>query len=334
MKLTDFDYDLPEELIAQYPSQKRDEARLLVIDRRYKRISHDVFRNVGTYLPSSSLVVVNDSKVIQARLLGQKLRSGGQVEVFLLRHLEGRRFEAMLRPLKKIKEGEILLFPGDVRAKLVDRQAHIVEFDRDDVLKVLEKVGHIPLPPYIKRPDEDSDRINYQTVYAKHPGSVAAPTAGLHFTKPLMASLKKAGHSFAEVTLHVNYGTFKPVEEQDITQHPMHSEYYEIPAAAQKKLAGAKVLGQKLVAIGTTSCRTLEAFARTGKSEDDTNLFLYPGADFKMTDVLVTNFHLPRSTLLMLVSAFGGLDLIRRAYQEAIAEKYRFYSYGDAMIVL
>ena len=334
MKLSDFDYDLPEALIAQYPSLKRDDARLLVVDRRSGRVSHDIFRNVGTYLPPEGLLVVNNSKVIQARLIGQKVRSGGQVEVFLLKHLEGRRFEAMLKPLKKIQEGEILLFPGDVRAKLVDRFARTVEFDRDDVLKTLEKVGHIPLPPYIKRPDEDSDRVNYQTVYAKHAGSVAAPTAGLHFTKDLMASLKKAGHSFAEVTLHVNYGTFKPVEEEDITRHPMHHEHYEIPGAARQQILEAKAKGQKIVAVGTTSCRTLEAFARTGKAEDDTNLFLYPGADFRMTDTLITNFHLPRSTLFMLVSAFAGLDLVQRAYAEAIREKYRFYSYGDAMIVL
>lgn len=334
MKLSDFDYALPEELIAQYPSPRRDDARLLVVDRRSGHVSHDIFRNVGTYLPPEGLLVVNNSKVIQARLIGQKVRSGGQVEVFLLKHLEGRRFEAMLKPLKKIQEGEILLFPGDVRAKLVDRFARTVEFDRDDVLKTLEKVGHIPLPPYIKRPDEDSDRVNYQTVYAKYAGSVAAPTAGLHFTKDLMASLKKAGHSFAEVTLHVNYGTFKPVEEEDITRHPMHHEHYEIPDAAGKQLLEAKAKGQKVIAVGTTSCRTLEAFARTGKAEDDTNLFLYPGADFRMTDTLITNFHLPRSTLFMLVSAFAGLDLVQRAYAEAIREKYRFYSYGDAMIVL
>jgi len=334
IKLSDFDYALPEDLIAQYPSQKRDDARLLVVDRSSGRLSHDIFRNVGDYLSPASLLVVNNSKVIQARLVGQKARSGGQVEVFVLKHLEGRRFEAMLRPLKKIREGEVLLFPGDVRAKLVDREARIVEFDRDDVLKVLEKIGHIPLPPYIKRPDEASDRVDYQTVYAKCPGSVAAPTAGLHFTKDLIASLEKAGHSFAEVTLHVNYGTFKPVEEEDITRHPMHHEHYEIPGAAQKQLSKARAKGQKIVAVGTTSSRTLEAFGRTGKAEDDTNLFLYPGEDLRMTDMLVTNFHLPRSTLLMLVSAFAGLDLVHHAYAEAIREKYRFYSYGDAMIVL
>lgn len=334
MKLSDFDYDLPENLIAQYPCEQRDEARLLVVDRRTGGISHDIFRNAGQYLPPSSLLVINNSKVIQARLIGEKARSGGQVEVFILKHLEGRRFEAMLKPLKKIREGEVLLFPGDVRAKLVDRQARIVEFDRDNVLSVLEKVGHIPLPPYIKRPDESSDRINYQTVYAKQAGSVAAPTAGLHFTKPLMASLQQAGHSFAEVTLHVNYGTFKPVEEEDITRHPMHFEHYEIPADTQRKLTEARARGQKVVAVGTTSCRTLESFGRTGKMEDDTNLFLYPGAELKMTDALITNFHLPRSTLLMLVSAFAGLDLVRKAYAEAIKEKYRFYSYGDAMIIV
>ena len=334
MKLSDFDYELPEHLIAQHPSPERDGARLLVVDRRTGRISHDIFRHVGDHLPGPALWVLNNSKVIHARLLGQKARSGGQVEVFLLKALDGRRFEAMLRPLKKIQDGEALVFPGDVRAKLVDREARIVEFDRDNILSVLEKVGHIPLPPYIKRPDEDSDRINYQTVYAKQAGSVAAPTAGLHFTKPLMSSLEKAGHSFAEVTLHVNYGTFKPVEEEDITRHPMHREHYEIPAAARKELAEARSKGQKTVAVGTTSCRTLEAFARTGKTGGDTDLFLYPGADFRMTDVLVTNFHLPRSTLLMLVSAFAGLDLVRRAYAEAIREKYRFYSYGDAMVIL
>ena len=334
MKLSDFDYDLPEDLIAQYPCEKRDEARLLVVDRHSRQISHDIFHNIGRYLPASSLVVVNNSKVIQARLLGEKERSGGQVEVFILKQVQGRRFEAMLRPLKKIRDGEVLLFPGGVTAVVVDRDARLVEFDRDDVLKVLEKIGHIPLPPYIRRADEDSDRVNYQTVYAKYAGSVAAPTAGLHFTQPLLDSLKQAGHDVAEVTLHVNYGTFKPVEVEDITSHPMHVEHYEIPAPALRKLAAARAGQQKLVAVGTTSCRTLEAFARTGKAEGDTDIFLYPGADFRMTEVLVTNFHLPRSTLFMLVSAFGGLDLIRRAYEEAVRQKYRFYSYGDAMIVL
>ncbi len=334
MNLSDFDYVLPEELIAQYPSVKRDAARLLVVDTCKGLVSHDVFSNLAKYLPPASFLVVNNSKVIPARLLGHKTRSGGHVEVFLLKNLGGRRYEAMLRPLKKIQEGEKIEFGGDIAAVVVDRQARVVEFNRDDVLKALEAVGHIPLPPYIKRSDEPQDRVYYQTVYAKHPGSVAAPTAGLHFTQELMASLEWAGHEIAEVTLHVNYGTFKPVEVSDITQHPMHHEHYEIAPEVVRRMGEAKARGRKVVAVGTTSCRTLEAFARSGKREDDTDIFMYPGIEFKMTDVLVTNFHLPRSTLLMLVSAFGGLDLIRRAYAEAVREKYRFYSYGDAMIIL
>ena len=334
MKLADFDYSLPEELIAQYPSLERDQARLLVVDRDKTTITHDIFKNVGKYLPSQSLLVVNNSKVIPARLLGSKFRTGGEVEVFLLKQLDAHHFEAMLRPLKKIQDKELLVFSGGMSCRLVDREKRIVRFEEEDVLKKLENVGHIPLPPYIKRPDEKLDREFYQTVYAKRAGSVAAPTAGLHFTKPLITSLKRKGHEFAEVTLHVNYGTFKPVETENILDHPMHSEEYVIPQMVEKKIAGAKTSGQKIVAVGTTSCRTLESFARTGNLRGATDLFLYPDCDFKLTDVLITNFHLPRSTLLMLVSAFGGLGLIRRAYEEAVREKYRFYSYGDAMIVV
>ena len=333
MQLRDFDYDLPPERIAQYPSSSRDEARLLVVDRAARSITHDIFRNIGCYLPADSLLVVNDSRVIPARLLGIKPRSGGQVEVFLLKKIGPKSFEAMLRPLKKIRENEVLAFPGGVSATLIDRDRRIVEFDRDDVLGYLAEHGHIPLPPYIRRPDAASDRIDYQTVYARVPGSVAAPTAGLHFTEQLMAALRASGYDFAGVTLHVNYGTFKPVEAEDVVAHPMHLEHYEISLAACAALAKARARGRKVVAVGTTSCRTLEAFARTGRRADDTDLFLYPGAEFKMTDALVTNFHLPRSTLLMLVSAFGGFELIRQAYRVAIQEKYRFYSYGDAMIV-
>ncbi|MFH0753154.1 MAG: tRNA preQ1(34) S-adenosylmethionine ribosyltransferase-isomerase QueA [Candidatus Omnitrophota bacterium] len=334
MKLSDFDYILPEELVAQYPSAKRDDARLMVVDVRNGVIRHDIFSHLGDYLPPSSLVVVNNSKVIPARLLGCKERSQGQVEVFLLKHLGARRYEAMLRPLKKIHEGERIKFSDDLSAVVVDRDARVVEFDQDDVLGALEKVGHVPLPPYIKRKDDAGDRIYYQTVYAKYPGSVAAPTAGLHFTEGLMGSLKQAGHDFAQVTLHVNYGTFKPVEVEDIITHPMHYEHYAISASVERELNEAKACGRKIVAVGTTSCRTIESFARSGKREDDTNIFIFPGVDFQITDVLVTNFHLPRSTLLMLVSAFGGMDLIRHAYAQAVREQYRFYSYGDAMIIL
>lgn len=334
MKLSDFDYHLPEELVAQYPCAERDAARLLVVNRRTSQILHDTFRNIGQYLPSKSLMVVNDSKVIPARLLGSRQATGGQVEVFLLKDLGHRRFEAMLRPLKKIRDGEPLSFPGGLTARLIDRDNRIVEFDREEVLQALEDVGHIPLPPYIKRPDEKSDRVNYQTVYARQAGSVAAPTAGLHFTKPLMAQLKRTGHGFAKVTLHVNYGTFKPVEAEDVVSHPMHSEDYQISPLNLKTICAAKEAGRPVAAVGTTSCRVLESYARSGQTCGSTRLFLYPGAEFKLVDALVTNFHLPKSTLLMLVSAFGGTELIRRAYEEAVRQRYRFYSYGDAMLVL
>ncbi|MBF0485738.1 MAG: tRNA preQ1(34) S-adenosylmethionine ribosyltransferase-isomerase QueA [Candidatus Omnitrophica bacterium] len=337
MRLSDFDYALPQDLIAQYPLQERDQARLLVVDRKTSQITHDIFRNIGKYVPDKSLFVINNSKVIPARLLGEKARTGGLVEVFLLKQVDECRFEAMLKPLKKIRVHERLEFPGGICAVLEDKEKRIVRFENQGVLKSLEKFGHIPLPPYIQRPDEDSDRTNYQTVYAKEPGSVASPTAGLHFTKPLISELKKAGHDFAEVTLHVNYGTFKPVEVEDIVSHPMHFEEYDISREIQARLSKAREKGQSVIAVGTTSCRTLEAFARTKKVKDLTSLFLYPGgndADFRMTDILVTNFHLPKTTLLMLVSAFAGMNLVRKAYQTAIREKYRFYSYGDAMIII
>ncbi len=334
MRLSDFDYHLPETLVAQYPVAKRDEARLLVIDRAARTIRHDVFYNISRYLPAQSLLVVNNSRVIHARLLGHKPRTGGQVEVFLLKDLGSRRFKALVRPLAKINLGEPLVFAGGVTARLVDREARVVEFDQDNVLKVLENVGHIPLPPYINRPDEEADRVNYQTVYAKAAGSVAAPTAGLHFTRPLMVALKGQGHSFAQTTLHVNYGTFKPVEAEDVVSHPMHSEDYAILPSQLKAVLAAKADKRPVVAVGTTSCRVLESYARSGEAKASTRLFLYPGADFRMVDALITNFHLPKSTLLMLVSAFGGLDLIRQAYAEAIREKYRFYSYGDAMLIV
>lgn len=332
MQLADFDYKLPENLIAQYPAERRDEARLLVVDRKSGELTHDIFANVGRYLPSKSLIVLNNSKVIPARLLGKR-PTGGQVEVFLLEKIDAHHYEAMLRPLKKIRDNEPLEFPGGLICRLVDRNKRIVHFETRDVIKKLESAGHIPLPPYIKRADEESDRTNYQTVYAKRPGSVAAPTAGLHMTRPLMRKLKANGHDFAEVTLHVNYGTFKPVEEENILDHQMHFESYRIPAQALTKIKAAMARQRPVVAVGTTSCRTLEAFVRTGETEASTNLFLYPGAEFKMVDALITNFHLPKSTLLMLVSAFGGLDLIRKAYDEAIRCQYRFYSYGDGMLI-
>ncbi len=329
-----YGYELPEGLIAQYPTARRDDARLMVIDRKDGSIRHNTFANIGNFLPPKTNIVINNSKVIPARLLGRK-STGGEVEVFLLKALEdGYSFEALIRPLKKVKEGEPIEFAPGIHAVLVDREARIVSFNKKNILSVLEDVGHIPLPPYIKRDDEALDRTEYQTVYAKKMGSVASPTAGLHFTKPLMAALKARGHSFKELTLHINYGTFKPVETEDIRQHPMHTEGYTLSPAVFDELKSRDRQDFPVLAVGTTSCRVLESAALTGMLEGETDIFIYPGHDFKMVDMLVTNFHLPYSTLLMLVSAFGGYGLIKRAYQEAIKEKYRFYSYGDAMLIL
>lgn len=334
MNLHDFDYPLPQELIAQHPLPKRDQARLMVIDRARSRISHDIFRNIADYLPDRSMIVVNNSKVIPARLLGQRQKSGGQVEVFLLRKIDAQRYEALLKPLKKIKVEEPLEFPEGVIGYLEDKDRRLVRFEGKDVARRLSRIGHMPLPPYIDREDNAKDRREYQTVYARHAGSVASPTAGLHFSRTLLTRLKKSGHAFASITLHINYGTFKPVECVDITQHPMHWEDYLVTPAVFSRICRAKEQGRKIVAVGTTSSRVLETIARGGPLAGSTNLFIYPGFSFRMVDVLITNFHLPKSTLLMLVSAFGGMDLIKKAYQEAIRNNYRFYSYGDGMMIL
>lgn len=335
MKLSCFDYRVPGELIAQHPLKKRDQARLMVVDRSKAAISHDTFANLHRYLPPRSCLALNDTKVVPARLLGRRA-TGAEVEIFLLKKLaDGYSYETLMRPLKRLKEGEQIVFNGgSIIARIEDKEKRIVRFNRKNLNPLLTKIGHMPLPPYIKRPDLTSDRRDYQTVYAKREGSVAAPTAGLHFTKAQLAQLKRQGHRVEHVTLHVNYGTFKPVEAEDITRHPMHIEEYGVTRKAYAAIRKAKNTGHKVVAVGTTSCRVLETVARTQALEGETNLFLYPGADFKMTDILVTNFHLPRSTLLMLVYAFGGMELMKRAYLEAVREKYRFYSYGDAMIIL
>ncbi len=334
MNLHDFDYQLPEQLIAQHPVARRDDARLMVIDRASSQIKHDIFRNIAKYLPPKSTIVVNNSKVIPARLLGKRQKSGGQVEVFLLKRLDSHRYEALLKPLKKIKVEEPLEFSEGVLGFLEDKDKRVVRFEAADIERRLSRIGHIPLPPYIDREDTAEDRKEYQTVYARHAGSVASPTAGLHFSRALLARLKKGGHSVAALTLHINYGTFKPVECEDIRQHPMHWEEYQISPAVFGRINRAKEQGRKIVAVGTTSCRVLETVAKGGKLAGSTNMFIYPGFSFRMVDVLITNFHLPKSTLLMLVSAFGGMGLVKKAYQEAIREKYRFYSYGDAMVII
>ena len=331
-----YDYHLPENLIAQYPLPQRDQAKLMVIDRHAGTISHDIFANLNDWLPPQSLMVLNDSKVIAARLLGHKKDTGGEVEILLLKQhdQDAQIFEALLRPLKKIKQGQVMDFGKGLEAVLLDKEKRLVQFNQPRVLEVIAGQGHIPLPPYIKRNDQLSDRRDYQTVYAKHLGSVAAPTAGLHFTDALMSALRTQGHDFAKVTLHINYGTFKPVETEDIRQHPMHAETYRVDTKEYARITAAKAEGRAVVAVGTTSCRVLESIAQKGTLEDNTSIFIHPPQELKSLDVLITNFHLPKSTLLMLVSAFGGYDLIRQAYKEAIAQNYRFYSYGDAMIII
>ena len=330
-----YGYDLPEDLIAQHPARARDAARLLVIDRKDESVRNDEFANIGHYLPPETLLVVNNSKVVPARLLGRKSKTGGEVEIFLLKALEdGYCFEALLRPLKKIREGELMEFGHGITAVLMDKAQRIVRFNKKNIMRYLKGTGHMPLPPYIKRSDTQSDHIDYQTVYARHLGSVASPTAGLHFTRPLMSRLTACGHTFKELTLHIGYGTFKPVECADIRRHAMHTESYALSKAAYQTIGQARSGNRPIAAVGTTSCRVLESAARTGILKGETDIFIYPGHEFKAVNALITNFHLPHSTLLMLVCAFGGYDLIRRAYQEAIKERYRFYSYGDAMLIL
>ena len=326
-KLQSYFYHLPSDLVAQTPVPHRDRARLLIIDRAQSTIRHDTFKHLNNYLPANSHLVVNNSKVIPARLWGHR-STGGAVEVFLLNTLEdGYSFEVLLRPLKKIREGEAIDFGLGISAILTDKEKRIVRFNKKNITRYLPKVGHMPLPPYIKRPDTPRDREDYQTVYAKQPGSVASPTAGLHFSKELIKKLKSQGHRFLELTLHINYGTFKPVQCADIRAHPMHTEHYSnIPCSFDSS--------GYVVAVGTTSCRALETFAHNKKHAGSTDIFIYPGYKFQVVDALITNFHLPYSTLLMLVCAFGGYDLIMKAYKEAIKERYRFYSYGDAMLII
>ena len=333
-KLQSYFYQLPSDLVAQRPAAHRDRARLLIIDRAGGTIRHDTFNHLNNYLPAHSHLVINNSRVVPARLWGHR-STGGAVETLLLNPLEdGYSFEVLLRPLKKIREGEEINFGPGISAILADKEKRIVRFNKKNIIRHLQKVGHIPLPPYIKRPDTPRDREDYQTVYAKQPGSVASPTAGLHFSKELIKKLKSQGHRFLELTLHINYGTFKPVECADIRVHPMHTESYSIKPAVQKSILKAKKNSEPMVAVGTTSCRVLECVAHRKVCTGSTDIFIYPGYKFQMVDALITNFHLPYSTLLMLVCAFGGYDLIMKAYKEAIKERYRFYSYGDAMLII
>ena len=346
---SDFYYDLPEELIAQDPLLKRDDSRLLVMDKVSGEIKHDSFFNIGSYLTPDDLLVLNDTRVIPARLLGIKEDTGASCEILLLKNKGGDVWETLVRPGKKLRKGAFVSFgDGKLRARIMDILPdgnRLVHFTYDGIWEeVLDSLGEMPLPPYIKHKLKDKER--YQTVYARFEGSAAAPTAGLHFTEELLKEIEGKGTGIAYVTLHVGLGTFRPVKEENILDHHMHSEWYSIPNKTADRINAVHSRGKgRVICVGTTSCRTIESAAVKGKgaisTEDirvepgsgDTDIFIYPGYDFKVTDALITNFHLPESTLLMLVSALGGYDNIMKAYREAVRERYRFFSFGDAMFI-
>ncbi|MGC9188040.1 MAG: tRNA preQ1(34) S-adenosylmethionine ribosyltransferase-isomerase QueA [Sulfurihydrogenibium sp.] len=336
MKLSDFDYHLPKELIAKYPVEPRDSCRLMVLDRKNQTIEHRIFRDIVDYLKEGDLLVLNDTKVIPARLIGKKEKTGANLEVFLLKQVEDNVWEALIKNIRRLKPGDRIFISEDFFVEYLSREEDkgFVKLHSKNLKEDLEKYGHIPLPPYIERPDEEKDKQLYQTVFAKKEGSVASPTAGLHFTTELLEKIKSKGVKIAYVTLHVGLGTFKPVKDEDITKHKMHEEFYSIPEETLTMIKETKEKGKSVIAVGTTVVRTLESYAITGKREDYTNIFIYPPFEFKIVDKLITNFHLPKSTLIMLVSAFATREFILKAYNEAVKEKYRFFSYGDAMFIM
>ncbi|MCG8155561.1 tRNA preQ1(34) S-adenosylmethionine ribosyltransferase-isomerase QueA [Brenneria goodwinii] len=343
MRVADFSFDLPESLIAHYPQAQRSGCRLLSLDGPTGNLTHGVFTDLLNKLDAGDLLVFNNTRVIPARLFGRKA-SGGKLEVLVERVLDERRVLAHVRASKAPKPGAELLLGDDdsVRATMVARHDALFELhfdDSRDVLSILNDIGHIPLPPYIDRPDEESDRELYQTVYSRRPGAVAAPTAGLHFDEPMLAALREKGVEMAFVTLHVGAGTFQPVRVETIEDHVMHAEYAEVPQEVVDAVLACKARGNKVVAVGTTSVRSLESAAQASKEAliapffGDTRIFIYPGYHYRIIDALVTNFHLPESTLIMLVSAFAGYQHTMSAYRQAVAEQYRFFSYGDAMFI-
>ncbi|HQT27141.1 MAG TPA: tRNA preQ1(34) S-adenosylmethionine ribosyltransferase-isomerase QueA [Burkholderiales bacterium] len=331
MKLQEFDYHLPEELIAQHPAPKRTASRLLVMDD-HGLLSDRVFNEFPDFLNPDDLLVFNDTKVIRARLFGRK-ESGGKVEAMVERMLDEHRVLALIRASHAPKPGAVLDFGGE-KAEVLERcgDFHMLRFDSAASL-VLERMGRIPLPPYIVHAATESDEARYQTVYAKHPGAVAAPTAGLHFDQEILERIKGKGVHAAYVTLHVGAGTFQPVRVENIEEHTMHSEVYSVPEETLDAIERARERGGKVIAVGTTALRALESAACSGKGTGETSIYITPGFEFRTVDRLLTNFHLPKSTLLMLVSAFSGMDEMRRAYRHAVSEKYRFFSYGDAMLI-
>lgn len=349
MHINDFDYELPKELIAQRPLEQRDRCRLMVLDRGLKTIEHKKFSNILEYLKPGDCLVMNDSKVIPARIFGTKESTGAKVEFLLIKRLKGGLWEVMVRPGKRLKVGDAVSFTEDGSFRAVIRDygedgTRHAEFIYDGIfLERLEEIGQMPLPPYIERPGDEEDKDMYQTVYAHEEGSVAAPTAGLHFTEELLERIREKGISTAYVTLHVGIGTFRPVKVENIEEHHMHFEEYSVSAETAKTVNETIERGGRIISVGTTSSRALESAAvfceETGKymlkeGSSSTGIFIYPGYEFKLVDGLITNFHLPKSTLLMLISALYDREEILKAYEVAVKEKYRFFSYGDAMMII
>ncbi|WP_370279002.1 tRNA preQ1(34) S-adenosylmethionine ribosyltransferase-isomerase QueA [Pontibacterium sp.] len=338
MQVKDFHFELPEELIASFPLEKRTQSRLLCLDGNSGELKHRHFADVLDMVETGDLVVFNDTRVIPARLFGQK-ESGGKVEVLIERLLDDKRALAHIRSSRSPKPGAKLSLEGGIEALMVARHDKLfeLEFQLDGhVIDALEQHGHMPLPPYMKREDQLSDRERYQTVYNAKPGAVAAPTAGLHFDEELLAKLEAKGVEKAFVTLHVGAGTFQPVKVDSIDEHKMHAEYIEVSEAVCEQVKATKARGGRVIAVGTTSVRCLETASQSGEIQPymgDTDIFIYPGYDYRAVDVLITNFHLPESTLLMLVSAFAGYEHVMQAYKVAVEERYRFFSYGDAMFI-
>lgn len=341
MKTSDFYYDLPKELIAQDPLEDRSSSRLLVLHRKSGEIEHRIFSDIADYLKPGDCLVRNNTKVIPARLFGVRKDTGAVIELLLLKRREKDIWETLVKPGKKARTGAELVFgDGKLQGEILSVEKdgnRLIQFHYEGIFEeILDELGQMPLPPYITHTLKDKNR--YQTVYARYEGSAAAPTAGLHFTEELFQKLEDKGVTIANVTLHVGLGTFRPVKVEDVTEHHMHSEYFRIEPEEAEKINAAKAAGGRIVCVGTTSCRTVEsATDKNGilqAGEADTEIFIYPGYNFKMTDVLITNFHLPESTLVMLVSALAGKEQIMEAYAEAVKERYRFFSFGDAMIIL
>jgi S-adenosylmethionine:tRNA ribosyltransferase-isomerase len=343
MKLSDFKYDLPETLIAQYPTKQRGDSRMMVINRGDQSVSHEDFTDIVDCLNEGDALVVNETKVFPARLIGFKEKTNAQVEVLLLRQLEDTMWEVLVKPARKVRIGNRLVIADSIGCDVIDNTisgGRVVKFDDNgkDFFDLVEEVGNSPLPPYIKRETEAIDKERYQTVYAKKTGAVAAPTAGLHFTDDIMERLKKKGVEIIPLVLHVGLGTFRPVQVEDLSRHQMDSEYYELSEESAQRINNVKKNGGKVVAVGTTTVRVLETVAIPDKtvkaSSGWTDKFIFPPYNFKMVDGIITNFHQSQSTLYILVCTFCGYDLAKSAYEQAISEKYRFFSYGDAMLVL